>query len=777
MTEELDITPSPRVLQILGEIPFEPWQCIAELVDNSFDELVKQTERTPDNPLKVNVEVHKGDGRKTFLEVSDNGSGMDRTDLERSLRAGHSGKYRYGTLGLFGMGFNIATARLGSITTVTTQKLGDDFALRTTIDFAALQRDSKFTVPLDVVKAPLGASGTQVRIELKRDYAELFDRKEYRRGIAQKLGDVYSFLLRDGVPGLAKPELSAKIPAKLMFCGDEVQAKLPCVWSDERFVTSRGEKVHAIQYIDVSLTAATACLDCGYWDNNNGPVNCEECDSTNLEKRERRIWGWIGIQRYIDDSKYGIDFIRYGRKIVMRDKALFTYTNPETLDERMEYPIEQPANKGRIVGEIHLDHVPVVYQKNDFNRQLNSWQTAMEQLRGSGPLYDAKHPNGSPLAQLYSAFRRNDPGLRYLTAGDGQKAIHSKTKEWGDNFEKGIERFRSDAEWYEAAARHDAQKSAPTTGGPDAEGVAQPSTPTRAALFGQPVSGNLTESPANKPAPALQTRESMIQQAKLLGTNREDLSGTFKLGKELGDWQAQVWVTRERLAGPSGEELAVMPGDIQGHNLEILVASEHPIFKDFGRDIRDVALLQTATLIVSLSSVGDATSPNVYAEMVKQIPDLRTSANQILERIENTISRLRSAMLPVIKETPDLFWNELAASQKADVEQRVATYSPELDFLIAVETGEFALYLGADAMATILASRPFPFFDGVVFKPLVVGRPENIRQRVVAKTQTALMGLHEFQTDELLRQADDLKLVQLQIDQVNDSLVSDEFLR
>ena len=30
----LDITPSPRVLRMLGEIPFQTWQCIAELVDN-----------------------------------------------------------------------------------------------------------------------------------------------------------------------------------------------------------------------------------------------------------------------------------------------------------------------------------------------------------------------------------------------------------------------------------------------------------------------------------------------------------------------------------------------------------------------------------------------------------------------------------------------------------------------------------------------------------------------------------------------------------------------
>ena len=32
-----DITPSPRILWVLGQIPFRPWQALAELIDNSLD--------------------------------------------------------------------------------------------------------------------------------------------------------------------------------------------------------------------------------------------------------------------------------------------------------------------------------------------------------------------------------------------------------------------------------------------------------------------------------------------------------------------------------------------------------------------------------------------------------------------------------------------------------------------------------------------------------------------------------------------------------------------
>lgn len=34
MTQELDLTPAPRVLQMLGEINLEQWRCLAELIDN-----------------------------------------------------------------------------------------------------------------------------------------------------------------------------------------------------------------------------------------------------------------------------------------------------------------------------------------------------------------------------------------------------------------------------------------------------------------------------------------------------------------------------------------------------------------------------------------------------------------------------------------------------------------------------------------------------------------------------------------------------------------------
>ena len=38
---ELDITPTPRILQVLENLAVEPWRCLAEFIDNSLDDFRK----------------------------------------------------------------------------------------------------------------------------------------------------------------------------------------------------------------------------------------------------------------------------------------------------------------------------------------------------------------------------------------------------------------------------------------------------------------------------------------------------------------------------------------------------------------------------------------------------------------------------------------------------------------------------------------------------------------------------------------------------------------
>lgn len=77
-SKELDITPTPRILQVLENLAVEPWRCLAEFIDNSLDDFRKNLL----NNGEVNIEFE--DGR---LIISDNGSGMSVQQLENALRA------------------------------------------------------------------------------------------------------------------------------------------------------------------------------------------------------------------------------------------------------------------------------------------------------------------------------------------------------------------------------------------------------------------------------------------------------------------------------------------------------------------------------------------------------------------------------------------------------------------------------------------------------------------------------------------------------------------
>ena len=395
MTSHLDLTPDPRILEVLGDIPFQPWQCMAELVDNSFDAFQSQIDRPEDaEQPTVWLEAPKSanaDDPNAFVRAADNGPGMDEGSLERSLRAGYSGNQRYGSLGLFGMGFNIATARLGRVVEVRTTRSGDPSWAVVKIDFRDMQARRTFQAPLAYEgKADSEVSGTEIIVSnLTPEIRHAFKRAQLIRGLRDQLGRVYSYILRDsGIPGVPSTDATG-LGYMLKLNAQVVRPYVHCVWSSERSVSVSGVEIPAVAIIDRQLAAAYACQDCGAWYSIATDV-CSECGATAVQLRERRVHGWIGVQRYLSGSDYGIDFLRGGRKILVADKRVFAWEDPSGLGSLLEYPIEVPANQGRLVGEIHLDHVGVTYQKNDFERDTREWLDAVRFIRGEGPMQPRK---------------------------------------------------------------------------------------------------------------------------------------------------------------------------------------------------------------------------------------------------------------------------------------------------------------------------------------------------------------------------------------------------
>jgi DNA topoisomerase VI subunit B len=77
--QNFDITPDPRVLQMLGEINLQQWRCIAELVDNSVDSFLnaERSGAATENP-EVVISVPRTDTPAARITVRDNGPACRR---------------------------------------------------------------------------------------------------------------------------------------------------------------------------------------------------------------------------------------------------------------------------------------------------------------------------------------------------------------------------------------------------------------------------------------------------------------------------------------------------------------------------------------------------------------------------------------------------------------------------------------------------------------------------------------------------------------------------
>lgn len=449
--ETVDITPSPRILRVLGEIPFQTWQCFAELMDNSIDALLKQPEDDEQKAVWVNWSKPTVAPKDRTIEVCDNASGMALEQMRNAVRAGYSNNNPISNLGLFGMGFNIATARLGSKTEIwsTTHDANEWYGIE--IDFDVLAKGEEFRAPLlRRPKEPSDTSGTRIVISgLKSGTTTSLSTHE--REIRRTLENIYA-------PLLLENNIDLYVNGKILH------AKLPCTWSEERYVNYQGKQVKAIIKIDEQLGPALFDLERNAYlsiDEQEPYLHIpeEELPPT-ICYRERHLYGWLGIQRYFDTNDYGIDFIRNGRKILIQDKSLFSYRSPITGEASLQYPVELGTTVGgRIVGQLHVDYLLPTYQKNDFDRYDSTWYETVAAICGNGPFLPKqraalnldKTPD-SPLGLLVNAYRRTEAGTKNLALP------RTTARTFLQEFNKGNVEYLDDSKWWAAAQEADQER-------------------------------------------------------------------------------------------------------------------------------------------------------------------------------------------------------------------------------------------------------------------------------------------------------------------------------
>lgn len=743
---DFDLQPDPRILPMLGEINLAQWRCLAELIDNSVDGFLSalRGKRLVSNPqITVNVPTASGQANSR-VTVKDNGPGMAPNVLETAVRAGWSGNNPVGSLGMFGMGFNIATARLGTITTVWTATAEDSEWHGLRIDFDELRRQRHFRTPhLVRPKTVPTEHGTEVTIErLKPEQAAWLAKPANQNLVRRELSRAYAAMLRQG---------GAPLSFRLTFNGRKIAPKNHCVWDEIRGTeTIKWGQINAVITIDRRLPERPYCLACWQWLSDEEDQVCPTCNSaSNTLLRPRHVHGWIGLQRFVSTSDFGIDFIRNGRKIELGSKELFDYNG-----ER-EYPIDDPRNRGRFVGEIHLDHCRVTYMKDRFDRTDPAWDEMVHIVRGDGPLRPDKAEqagfghNESPLFRLFQGFRRNSPHNPKMAGGWAKVIVvkdNDRAEEMAKEFEKGTPEYQTDEKWWQLVLEEDSKLLTPagtaggagaasppggTAGGGDLDGFGGAGNGTTGTGAGSGGTASPTPVPGRRtPIPSL-TRE-----------YRHDASN-------------HRWDIKAFEVSSSDLALAGSPWDLKRRTTgedEFLVSPTHPIFRSATMTQLDALLSQLAWSAVDLSR--SQTNVPSFASVLADLREryagtLKLDPVVLKSQAESLLSLIAKSWAAHVDvaDRISLFEEDLTSHQQNAIYAKMAArmVSNPRDM---IAQGRFLEYAPPRVIMEYIIDHPELFFDGRCWDSAYSAlefphqdATEDARRRVVRRYEALLSDL------------------------------------
>ena len=452
--KNFDLNPPPEVLLALTHTALKPIDALCELIDNAADSFHGNKNPPGLNEIKIELpttaELSKNEGA---IRIIDNGPGMTAEEAENALTAGYTSKRPYGQLGMFGMGLNIAAGKFARKTRLITATKNSESAISVEVDLAKLVTQKNFQVqPTEESKAMhFGENESGTIIELTGWWGQNNPNNENPKKLIQRgPGKIREIIGRRYATLLHK---KARVPFKITVKEEVCIPFEHCVWAEHRFVKKGSSQIHAQQIFDDVLHTQYRCMKCNEFAEDR---ICPIDDSHPVNSVEERVHGWIGVQRYDDPSHYGIDLIRNGRTIRILEKVAFFQFVDDSGKIKLDYPID--SIYGRIVGEVHLDHVRVDFAKQDFDRSAPEWQRAIDFLRGTSSL-QPKQPgaseNDSPVMRIYKGYRRvRKIGLADMYMGESQDGKPTRIsreieREFLDRFTKKEDGYYDDTKWWE----------------------------------------------------------------------------------------------------------------------------------------------------------------------------------------------------------------------------------------------------------------------------------------------------------------------------------------
>ncbi|MFA4823888.1 MAG: ATP-binding protein [Methanoregula sp.] len=710
---EIDLTPNPRVLRMLGQIEFDNWQCLAELIDNSIDALMETGGGNVWITLPSSTQFENDPD--VSIKVRDDGPGMTPEQLQNALKAGYSGNDPLSKLGLFGMGFNIATARLGRTTNVMTSRKGEKNWTVVTIDFHEMEKSGSYFRSLYAIpKKNKNDTGTIISITNLSERVRTIRKQKI---IKKRLSKVYSPILQNG-------------NINIHIDDDKLTSRGHCIWGKNRYVErENGDIIQAWIPIDKKFGEQYYCKNCWEWidtvpaQKDLPKVICPQCgDSSGVVVKDKKVTGWLGILRYFDMDDFGVDLIRNGRVIEGLSKEFFSWFNPRTEEKELEYPIDTVYWGGRIVGELEIDFVPVTYTKDHFEKADKRWKEIDRYIRGDGPLRPEISKkegyggdNKSPMGLVYKGFRSGkDPGKYWLVPGKWNETERkvkgwndSIIREWVEKFYQGILEYQDDTKWWEAVEYAEMNKR--TSGGQE------PSLAVPAAKRQKTNQPPLAQSPiggVQEPVTGIQLQYGPASTTKNDLKFEPDifLSQEYKVD-ELGE--VPISVSANKITNGSIED---SPIKIEKNSTQKFVAyynPNHPIFKTYNLEPIDLVLLELAQVLNQRKDDPRdwPTSKIFYFLKKKYSPEKRLSPRDLGGKASDMIMSMKKFIASKNFTIPEELINDRTMDQiRKNFLSKMG--KGEEDVKKLVKTSKYISYAPDEEILNIFNHSPEIFLDG-----------------------------------------------------------------
>ena len=710
--EHFNLTPSPALLDLLGKIPFKGWQCVAELIDNSIDAIINHSENLKDFQKAITVHIPtKGKiAENQPLTVEDWGVGMTEEQLENAVKAGFSTKNTNANLGLFGMGFNVATSRLANIVQIWTATEEMEKEVGVCIDLREMKKTGSFIRPkMERDKRTDKNSGTRIEIfDYKPEASTLLQAKQ----IISELKRAYS------------ERIFSEHGIKICVNGEEITPFKFCIWDKKRFVKHKYDEVHTYIEIDEHLRDEMFCESCFSWLEN--PVDtqlnieCPICHTAGrIIKKQIYINGWVGIQRYSATDHYGIDISRNGRILSKLDKSFFSWDNAKD-DSRFnpEYPRDTTYAGGRIVGQLEVDFVIPKYTKDDFERDDKNWRRVINFIRGEMPLqpdlassFGYKQANRTPIGMLFNAYRKiNQPGQKTLCfAREDGSVDHTTPRNWAEKFYEGEAEYLDDTKWWEAVTKADLKETPSTF---------NPLNPTGKGTSTSDISAVKYPPPPEKfPGKKMFLKPLRFDIEKLIGEKPIDLTLIEYYPENdlnipiIFESQGTMW------------------------KFNVYLNNSHPMFRDFADGYEDLVYMEVASKYSLIKNSDDWTMTRIYYELKSKyaietmlsISNLVTKASNLMRDIQNKLVEADGITLP---RKPNLN----ASDEKAIIKKYLDLESKAIaDIQAFVMNTKFLKYLDLNYIFKFVEEFPDVIYDGNILNMPYSELDEENKKHQMAK--------------------------------------------